>query len=90
MRDDPLPEMVERIRNALLLSLRSVIAHDSLAREKCENAAREVIRVMQSPNDDMLRAMNEAVYLRHEPPEGVYHAAVSAALGKAAPGGPSS
>ncbi|HKO08314.1 MAG TPA: hypothetical protein VJ487_11420 [Alphaproteobacteria bacterium] len=37
---------------------------------------------MQAPTDDMLRAMNEAVFVRHEPPEGVYHAAISAALGE--------
>ena len=82
MSDDRLPEMIERVRNTLLVSLRAVISHDRLADEKCASAARDVIRVLQTPNDDMLRAMNEAIFVRHEPPEGAYQAAISAALGE--------
>jgi hypothetical protein len=85
MSEDRLPEMIERVRNTLLVSLRPVISHDRLAEEKCASAAREVIRALQTPNDEMLRAMNEAVFVRHEPPEAAYHAAISAALGEDRP-----
>ncbi|MFI5024864.1 MAG: hypothetical protein ACHQRJ_24850 [Alphaproteobacteria bacterium] len=82
MTAEKLPEMIERVRNTLLISLRPAISHDRLAEERCASAAREVIRALQAPTDEMLRAMNEAVFVRHEPPEGVYHAAISAALGE--------
>ncbi len=82
MKPDKLPEMIERVRNTLMISLRPLISHDRRAAERCARAAREVIRALQTPTDDMLRAMNEAVFVRHEPPEGVYHAAISAALGE--------
>ena len=82
MKADKLPEMIERVRNTLMISLRPAISHDRRAAERCARAAREVIRALQTPTDEMLRAMNEAVFVRHEPPEGVYHAAISAALGE--------
>ncbi len=84
MREGKLPEMVERVRNALLVSLRSAVSHDPSAEAACAQAARAAILALKTPSDDMLQAMNDAVYRHHEPPEGAYSAAISAALGEVA------
>jgi hypothetical protein len=86
MTNDELPEMVERIRNILLVTLRPLIAiaNERAAREACALAAHEVLNVMTAPNDAMIHAMNIAAFVDHEFPEDTYKAAIAAALGRPA------